>query len=54
MPSLIESIMIGMQRRRTQRSLRQLDDRTLRDIGLTRDEVMKLGTKDSMFNLMMR
>ena len=45
MPSIIESIFLGMRRRRAERSLRELDDRLLLDIGLTRHEVNKLGTR---------
>lgn len=45
MPTLIESILLGMRRRSAERSLRELDDRLLRDIGLTRHEVNTLGTR---------
>jgi uncharacterized protein YjiS (DUF1127 family) len=39
MPNLIETIRLGMQRRRTERALLQLDDRLLRDIGIDRHVV---------------
>jgi uncharacterized protein YjiS (DUF1127 family) len=45
MPSMIESILLGYRRRNSERSLRELDDRMLRDIGLTRHEVNQLGTR---------
>ena len=45
MPSMIESILLGYRRRNAERSLRELDDRMLRDIGLTRHEVNTLGTR---------
>lgn len=37
--NIIASIRLGMQRRRTERALRELDDRLLRDIGLDRHMV---------------
>ncbi len=45
MPSIIESILLGMRRRNAERSLRELDDRMLRDIGLSRHEVNQLGKR---------
>ncbi len=39
MPSIIESIPLGVKRRSADRSLRELDDRMLRDIGLTHGDV---------------
>ena len=45
MPLIIESIFLGMRRRNAERSLRELDDRMLRDIGLTRHEVNTLGSR---------
>lgn len=54
MPSMIGSFIISMQRRRAEHQLRDLDDRMLQDIGLTRHEVRKLGTKDAALRFMMR
>jgi uncharacterized protein YjiS (DUF1127 family) len=54
MPSFIGSIILGMQRRQAQRSLLELDDRMLRDIGLTRGEIRKVGAKDAALHLSMR
>jgi uncharacterized protein YjiS (DUF1127 family) len=37
--NIIASIRLGLQRRRTERALRELDDHLLRDIGLDRHAV---------------
>lgn len=45
--NFLQSIRAGMRKRRTEHSLRELDDHLLRDIGLSRHEVDIMGRNRS-------
>lgn len=42
MNRIIEGILLGLQNRRAQRELAELDEYLLRDIGLTRHEIRRV------------